>query len=374
MSLTDESLAALVRPEVVGLPKYHAGFPADAVRQRYGLNRVAKLNSNENPFGPSPGVAKALEALGTRLAEYPDADCTALRADLGRTLGVGPERITVGNGSENLIELVCRAFLRAGDRVVTLGPSFGLYDVYAHEARATLDKVHVTADMRFDVPAWLAALRAPAKMVLLPNPSNPVGCMLRSADFRVFLEQLTPGTILVVDEAYYEFARHPDYPDSLAELTARDLHWLVLRTFSKAYALAGLRVGYGIASSAGLVGMLDRVRTPFNVNVAAQVAARAALADPEHVRHAVDGIAAERERMRAALVAAGYVVGESWANFLFFDTGVDAEPIAAALMAEGVLVKAWREPGYQRFLRVSIGSRADNDAFLAAFRRVVGRH
>jgi histidinol-phosphate aminotransferase len=231
---------------------------------------------------------------------------------------------------------------------------------------ATVEKVPFNPQFEFDVETWRRALAKPVKIVAIANPSNPVGCRLDSDQFRALVESAPEDAFLLIDEAYYEFAQDAGYPNSLVELSRQHRPWLVLRTFSKAYGLAGLRVGYGIASSAGVVDALDRVRTPFNVNALAQIAAAAALADRDHVQRSVVGIRLEREYLRSQLQAAGYFVAPSHANFLFFDSGEPAATLAERLLAWGVIVKPWREQGYERFIRVTVGSRSDSVQFLAA--------
>ncbi len=366
------SITDLARPEVRQLPTYNAGLSSDAVRAQYGVKHVARLGSNENPAGPSPKVAQALADIARQSADYPDASATDLCAAIAGWTGAGPERIVVGNGSENLLEVLCQVFLSPGDRVVTLIPSFGLHEIYPRMMGATVEMVPVTGDMRFDLDAWCAALSRETKLVFLSNPSNPVGCMLDTAGFRRLVQACPQDAILVVDEAYVEYAIHsPGFPDALAELENTARPWIILRTFSKAWGLAGLRVGYGIASSAEFANLLHRVRTPFNVNLAAQQAALAALSDPAHMQAAVRRTLAAREVMAQALGDMGLFVAPAAANFLFVDVGRPNGPVAQGLLAQGVITKPWKEAGYERFIRVSIGSDADNAQFLAALRSVL---
>jgi histidinol-phosphate aminotransferase len=266
--------------------------------------------------------------------------------------------------------MLCQAFLEPGDRVVTLLPSFGLHEIYPRMMGARVQLLPVTPALEFDVDAWVAALtQGPApKLAMLSNPSNPVGCMLDSAAFRRIVQATPQETLLVIDEAYLEYALHtPRFPDALAELRAQNRPWIVLRTFSKAWGLAGLRVGYGIASDARLVQMLDRVRTPFNVNFAAQTAALAAWNDPVYMQQCVSKTVAQREWLASQLRGMGVVVAPSATNFLFLNLQRPNAPVAEALLARGVVVKPWKEVGYEGFIRVSIASAQDNALFLQAF-------
>ena len=360
----------IARVEARDLPAYNAGLSSDAVRQRYGVDTIARLGSNENPFGPSPAVRIALRDMAAAIGQYPDANSTALRTAIAARTGVEPADIVVGNGSENLLELLCLAFLSPGDRVVTLLPSFGLHEIFPRMMGAQVDMVPVTDSMEFDIEAWCAALGGgarPPRMAILSNPSNPVGCMLDADAFDRVVRAAPPETLLVIDEAYYEYARlTPGFPDALTRLRAQERPWIVLRTFSKAWGLAGLRVGYGLASHAELVRMLDRVRTPFNVNLAAQRAALAAWGDADHMEKAVQETVAQREILRMQLRDLGVAVAPSAANFLFVDLRRANGPVAEALLARGIIVKPWKEAGYEHFIRVSVGAAADNRLFVAA--------
>jgi len=365
------AIHTLARPEVPPLPPYNAGLSSEAVRARYGVTEIARLASNENPFGASPAVARALADLALHVGTYPDAQCTALRAAIAARTGVPAEAIAVGNGSEDILQMLCQAFLSPGDRVLTQRPAFGLHEIYPRMMGARVELLELTPALGFDVDAWCQALARGPKIAMLANPSNPVGCMFSAGDFAHLLDATPPQTLLVVDEAYYEYALHADgYPDVLALLRGRAMPWIVLRTFSKAWGLAGLRVGYGLASDAALVQLLDRVRTPFNVNQAAQAAALAAWGDEGFMQRGV----AETVRLRdvlaqrlAALPALPALrIAPSAANFLFIDIGRPNGPVNEALLARGLIVKPWKEPGFEHFIRVSVGTEADNERFVRA--------
>jgi histidinol-phosphate aminotransferase len=207
-------------------------------------------------------------------------------------------------------------------------------------------------------------------MLIVSNPSNPVGCAMNAGEMRRLLNAVSPGTLVLWDEAYFEYAADEDgYPDSLALLRESGLPWLLLRTFSKAYGLAALRVGYGVASAPELAGLMNRVRTPFNINQIAQQAAAVAFGDQAHVTSSVQDARTGREQMRAALVALGVRPARSRANFLFLDCGENAAELAVRMLEDGVIVKPWREAGYETCMRVSIGSTADNALFIESFKR-----
>ena len=363
------SVLALARPEVAPLPIYNAGLSSQAVRAHYRVDHIARLGSNENPYGPSPRAADALVNLAAQVLNYSDANSTDLREAIAARTGTTAAHVVVGNGSEAILQMLCLALLSPGDRVLTQRPAFGLHEIYPRMMGAQMELLELTPALDFDVDAWCAALARGPKMVMLANPSNPVGCMFDQAAFRRLLDATPVGTLLVVDEAYVEYARlAPGYPDVLSLLRAWGGAWIVLRTFSKAWGLAGLRVGYGIACDAALVQLLDRVRTPFGVNVAAQLAALAVLGDDAHMEHAVACTVRDREAMAAALRAMGLRVAPSAANFLFVDLGQPNGPANEALLARGVIVKPWKDVGFETFIRVSIGTPADNALFLDTLR------
>jgi histidinol-phosphate aminotransferase len=363
----------LLRREVADLPAYDPGADPDEVARTSGA-RVIKLSNNENPFGASPAVAAAVHQRLADTARYPDPTGKRLVTAIGRKLGVPAERIVLGNGSENILELLCQAVLNRGDLVVTQAPGFSLHDIFPRMMGARVDKVPVTDGFGCDAGAWEKALAAGPKLVFLANPCNPTGVMLTRAELAHIIAGTPESALLVLDEAYCEFARpDPAYPDGLAVLRHQERPWIVLRTFSKAYGLAGFRVGYGIASSPALVRALDRVRTPYNVNQLAQAAAVAALGDEGHLTDTVRRTGAEIARLAGRLRAAGLRTAPSAANFLFIDTGRDATEVVARLHSAGIIVKAWREPGYESFIRASLSTPGENDLFAARLLEICGR-
>jgi len=371
MSQVPLTFLDLCRPDIKSLPIYNAGISESAARAKYALARVTKLASNENPFGASPAALDALRHSGGQIYRYPDPECTALREEIHRRTGVPAARILFGNGSENIIELLCQALLAPGDRVVTLAPSFGLHEIFPLMMGATVDKVPVNGALQHDLAAWRDALSRPAKLVMFSSPSNPAGCVLSTAELQDIVDAAPPDAVLVVDEAYHEYAG--GQADALQVLGAQHRPWMVLRTLSKAYGLAALRIGYGMASDTDFVSILHRVRTPFNVNHAAQVAALAALKDTDHLQAVVSATLIERDRLLERLKSMdaecnyGLRLAASQANFLFMDTSRPSRGVAEAMMRRGVIVKPWLETGFDTFIRVTIGPSADNEHFIAAF-------
>jgi histidinol-phosphate aminotransferase len=270
----------LFRAEARRLPPYNSGVSIEFVRQKYGIEHVTRLGSNENRFGSNPNVVFALKVAAETPHVYPDPDCTELCEHVANTLGVARDNIIFGNGSEALIEALCHAVLSSGDRVVTVAPSFGLHEIFPLAMGASVDKVPMSAAFEFDVPLLTRAVSRKTKMLIFSNPANPVGSFLDAAGFERLLSACAADTLVVVDEAYIEYVDSPHFPKCLQILTDQRRPWLVLRTLSKAYGLAGLRVGYAIASDSQMVSVLKRVRSPFSVNASAQAAAAAAPSRP----------------------------------------------------------------------------------------------
>jgi len=367
LRMTASTFLDTLRPAIRTLPAYNSGLSAEYVRARYRVSEVAKLSSNENPWGASPRVHAALAEAIQDAALYPDPGSDVLRHLLAAKLGVAPDRLAFGNGSEDLISICAHSFLSPGEQIITILPSFGLHVIYAQSMGAEVRLVPSRPDYTIDVAGIIRALTPRTRMVMFSAPSNPLGTTITGDELEKLLRALADDTLLVFDEAYFEYAAvEASYPGFLQILDRSNRTWILLRTFSKAYGLAGLRVGYAIASDPSLIDVIDRARTPFNVNRFAQVAAAAALEEPEHVQKCVALTIAERERVRSALSAMGYPSSPSFANFLFFDAREDASALAEKLLARGVIVKPWREPGYKQHVRVSIGLPRSNDLFLSA--------
>lgn len=361
------SLRELARHGVPLLPSYNAGLSTKVVRERYGVTDIVRLASNESPFGACPAVSRALAYLAEGVSIYPDANCSELRVAIAARLGTAPSQVIVGNGSEAILQMICQVFLSPGDRVLVQRPAFGLHEIYPRMMGAEVEFVELTPTLEFDTAAWIAALARGPKIAMIANPSNPVGCMFQAGDFKQLLESTPDRTVLVIDEAYWEYARlTPGFPDVRELLRACRQPWIVLRTFSKAWGLAGLRVGYGFTSEPDLVGLLDRVRTPFNVNLAGQTAALAAWGDECFMEMATAETVSWRDEFAADLRTLGLRIAPSAANFLFVDLGRPNGQISEALLARGIIVKPWKDAGFETFVRISVGARTDNARCVAA--------
>jgi histidinol-phosphate aminotransferase len=357
----------LVPPWIQTLAPYPPGKPIEELEREYGIYGSIKLASNENPIGPSPKALAALRDALEQLHRYPDGSCYYLRRALGRKHGVSPEATLIGNGSNELIELIVRTFLRQGDEAVMADQAFVIYRmvVQAHGGKATCVPLR---NLTHDLEAIADAVTPATRLVFLANPNNPTGTIFFRDQWEEFLRAVPPEVVIVMDEAYAEFVDDPLYPDSLAGLRLpRPV--IVLRTFSKIYGLAGLRVGYGIAQPE-LVDMMNRVRAPFNVSTLAQVAAVAALDDDAHVARVRQINHEGMAYLREAFTRLGLDVVPSWANFVLVRVG-NAARIYEALLREGVIVRPVGFYGFPEHVRVTIGLPNENERVVAAMTRVL---
>jgi len=357
----------LIPDYIRGLPVYVPGRPIEDVERELKI-RAIKLASNENPLGPSP---KAVEAAQRALQEshrYPDGGTLRLREKLARIHGVSLDEIFIGLGSSEIIDLAARLTLGAGKTGLT---SEGSYAPFSIAIRASGAKL-VLAPMRdfvFDLPAIAAAVTPETRIAYLANPNNPTGTTFGSAEFSEFLERVPTDVLVVLDEAYIHFADRRDMLRSV-ELFRQRESLLIMRTFSKVYGLAGMRIGYGIAR-AGFVAAMNKLRTPFNVAGVSQAAALAALDDAEHVKRSIAANAAERSRLSAELVKLGLRAVPSQSSFIFVDIGPRATSLYDELLQEGVIVRPLGWMGFPNAIRISVGTREENDKLLAAMSRCV---
>jgi histidinol-phosphate aminotransferase len=360
-------MSRLVTPSIETLQPYVAGKPLEELARERGVTDAVKLASNENPLGPSPKVLAALQHALPEIHRYPDANAFELRQQLADFLGVGPDQVVFGNGSNEVIELVVRTFSAPGEHVVFAEPAFVVYRMAALAQGVDFTAVPLR-DFRHDLPALAAAITPKTRIVFIANPNNPTGTYVTRSEVEQFLVAVPKEVIVVLDEAYFEYATAADYPDGL-QLGPLHERLLVLRTFSKAYGLAGLRLGYAVGPSL-LCGYMERVRAPFNANSLAQVAARAALADRDHLQRAVELNQRERQRVSAALLALGLAPMQSEANFVCVDLKRPAAPIFDRLQDHGVITRV--AGPLSTALRISVGTVEENSRMLTALQRVLG--
>ena len=342
------------------LKSYQPGKPIEEVKRELKLSSVIKLASNENALGPSPKALAALkQAVGT-LHRYPESTCPIRRAKVAKKLRVDPSSLVFGNGSDELIVLALRAFVDPGDEVVVAQPTFLIYELQAKACGASVTTVPLK-NYRYDLAAMKAAVTPHTKLVFIANPDNPTGTYVTKRELGAFLRDLSSDTIVFLDEAYYEFVDAPDYPQTLSDVKDRPI--IVTRSFSKAYGLAGLRVGYGVAQPS-LIAAMEAVREPFNVNSLAQAAGAAALDDTAFLsrtrRLTQQGrryLTKELDRLRLRHIP-------SVTNFILIEMGPRASEIARALLSRGVIVREMSAWKLSQCLRVTIGTMAENRKFI----------
>ena len=353
------------RPVVRKLHAYTPGTSIEEAKRTTRRASMVKMASNENALGPSPKAVAALRNATGSLHRYPDATCAALRARLAKALRVDPSRLIVGNGSDELIVLALRAFVDPGEEVIVAQPTFLIYELQAKACGASVTVVPLK-DYRYNLAAMQAAVTRRTKLVFIANPDNPTGTYVTKQELERFLRGLPDETLVFLDEAYYEFVDASDYPQSLAYVAERPV--IVTRSFSKAYGLAGLRVGYGIAQ-APLIAAMQAVREPFNVNTLAQEAAVAALGDRAFLARTRRLVREGRTYLTKELDALGVRYVPSVTNFILVEVGARAAATARQLVARGIIVRemsAWKLPGC---LRVTMGTMAENRAFIRALKR-----
>lgn len=356
------------KPWIRALQPYPPGKPIEEVEREYGVSNSIKLASNENSLGPSPKAVAALRDAAATVHLYPDGDAYYLRRALAERLGVGADWFLFGNGSNELIELAVRSFVHEGDEAVIAEHAFVIYAM-AVQAQGGRTVVVPARDLGHDLDAMAAAVSSRTRMVFLANPNNPTGTMFRRRDWERFLSAVPPEVIVVMDEAYAEYVEDDEYPDSIASLAA-DRPILVLRTFSKIYGLAGLRIGYGVASPE-VLDVMNRLRAPFNVNLMAQRAALAALSDDEHLERTRRMNREGMTQLESGLTSMGIDFVPSSANFILMRVG-DVARVYEELLRRGVIVRPVGVYGLPDHIRVTIGTREENERFLRALREVRG--
>jgi histidinol-phosphate aminotransferase len=355
----------LVIPTIEQLAPYEAGKPLETLERELGITNAIKLASNENPLGPSPRAVEAVEHAMKEVHRYPDAAAWALREKLSTRLHVAMSEIIHGNGSSEVLELTLRTFVGPGQHVIFADPSFVMYRIICMAQGVSFTAVPLR-ELTHDLDAMAAAVTEKTRLMFIANPNNPTGTHVGRAALERLLRELPSEVVVVIDEAYSEYADASDYANAL-ELRGLRERLVVARTFSKIYGLAAQRVGYAVAP-AKMIDYMNRVRPPFNVGSLGQVAALAALDDDEHVQKSREMNRTERSRLKSALTQLGLSVAPSQANFVYVDCRREARPIYEALLRLGVIV---RPVPAATALRITVGLPEENDRLLAALTRVL---
>ena len=360
------ALEKLVNPHILGIKPYQPGKPVEELERELGVSGAIKVASNENPIGPSPKALAAMRDALDDMNRYPDGAAFSLRAKLAERYGVGHDQLVFGCGADEVLELLAKSFLAPGAEVVYAWPSFAMYPVIIQGMGATGVPVPLDEDLQHDLDAMAKAITPKTKMVIVCNPNNPTGTCFGRDAFESFVEKLPEDLILVVDEVYWDFARSDDFPDTLGCI-ARRPGTISVRSFSKLYGLAGLRIGFGI-SDPELADYLNRARHPFNVNRLAEVAALAALDDTEHVEQTLRRNREGADAISEALTALGLQVWPTDTNFILVKSDRPGTELYDALLRKGVIVRPLPGTGLDHHVRVTIGTPAENARLIDAMR------
>ncbi|MDD5613974.1 MAG: histidinol-phosphate transaminase [Candidatus Omnitrophica bacterium] len=350
----------LVKNSVKDVENYKPGKPISEVKRELGLSDVYKMASNENPLGSSPKALKALKRELKCLNRYPDSGCFYLKDKLSKILEVRPENLTIGNGSDELIALTLRAFLNHSEEVIVAKPTFLMYELYSRIEGARV-KVVPMKNFKYDLDAIRQAVTEKTKIIFIANPDNPCGTYVNRVEVERFLSCLPDNVIVFHDEAYYEFMDVEDYPQLISSINRRPL--IISRTFSKVYGLAGLRIGYGIASPK-ITEYLNKARDPFNVNSLAQAAALAALDDGGFVKKSLELNKRGREYLFAELQRLGLEFVKSWTNCIVVKIGRNAADLVNYFLKNGIIIRNMSAWGLGEYIRVTVGLEKENRKFI----------
>ncbi|MBF0241196.1 MAG: histidinol-phosphate transaminase [Desulfamplus sp.] len=357
-----------VLESIMSIKPYEPGKPIDELKREYGIKNIVKLASNENPVGPSPLAVKAIGEHLSTMNRYPDGSAFKLTDKLAEHFGVKHENIVIGNGSDDIIALLAHAFLGSGKEAIMPFPSFLMYEISVKTAGGTPVMVPLNG-LEIDLDALADAVTDRTAMIFLTNPNNPTGSHFTTSQFNDFMKKIPSDVMVIVDEAYIEFARDFNIFNSLAN-PLFDQRVISLRTFSKAYGLAGFRVGYGIMDKE-IAEVLHRIRQPFNVNSLAQVAAAAALDDDEFLQKGVKVMQEGVDYLSEELSKMGITTFPTQSNFFLLDVKRDATEVFKSLLKHGIITRSMKSYGFESYLRINAGLPEENRAFIEAFKQVI---
>jgi histidinol-phosphate aminotransferase len=357
------------KPGIETITPYQGGKPIEEVQRELGITDIIKLASNENPLGPSPLAQKAIQQAATQVHFYPDGNAYYLKQALACHLEVQPENLLLGNGSNEVLQLVGETYIAPGDEVIYSESAFVVYMLVAKTCSGKSVITPMRRGYEQDLAAMADAITDKTKVIFIANPNNPTGVMVTKAQVEQLMERVPEHVLVVFDEAYYEYVERPDYPQTLAYIhEGRNV--IVTRTFSKIYGLAGLRIGYGIAKPE-IIEVMNCVRQPFNCNLIAQVAALAALKDIEHVRRSRQVNADGKAQLYAALDEMKLEYVRTEGNFILIHLGRSGQSVTNALMRKGVIVRPVAGYGFPNSIRVTIGKPEENERFVKALATVL---
>jgi histidinol-phosphate aminotransferase len=361
-------MKSLIRQNIKNITPYVAGKPIEETKRQLGLKRVIKLASNENPLGASPLALKAIKKSLSGINRYPDSQSFYLKRKLARSLNLEPANVILGNGSDELIDIIVKTFVEDDEIIITADTTFLEYDIISRVNNRRVIKVPLKY-FKYDLETIKRKINFKTKLIFIANPNNPTGTYLSRKEIDGFIRSLPGNVVLVLDEAYDTFIDVADFPDSLKYVKSKNV--IVLKTFSKAFGLAGLRIGYALANS-DFVSCMERVRQPFNVNILAQAAAEAALDDRMFIKKTRRLVLDGKKYLYAELKKMGLAYLPSVANFILIDVGRDSPDVFKSMLKYGVIVRDMLQYGLNNFIRVTIGTKKENERFIRVIKKVLG--
>lgn len=365
---TLDPLSKMVPKNILKVKPYIPGKPINEVKRELGVSKVIKLASNENPFGPSPKVIQAIRDFAPNVHFYPDGGCYYLKKDLASHLGVNPENIIMGNGSDEIVSIITRVFIQKDDEAVMGDPSFLMYRIDTLLSQGKITPIPLK-EFKIDISKMIKAITPKTKIIFISNPNNPTGTITKREEIGRIIKQAPSDVLIVCDEAYHEYVDDPEYPDSLSWVR-EGKNIIVLRTFSKIHGLAGMRIGYGIARK-GIISILNRARPPFNVNSLAQVAARASLKDKEHILRSKKIAREGKKFLYQKLTELGVPFVPTQANFILIKVGEKTRDIILTLLKKGIIVRGMEAYNLPQYIRLTIGKQEENETFTQEFQKAL---
>ena len=357
----------LVRKNIMEVTPYIAGKPIEEIKRQLGLKEVIKLASNENPLGPSLKAVQAIKKGLQDINRYPDSRGFSLKRKLARVLNLEPSNLVLGNGSDELIDIIIKTFVEADEFIITADITFLEYEIIAQVNARRIVKVPLRY-FKYDLGSIKRKIDKKTKLIFIANPNNPTGTYLTKYEIEEFMSGLPDNVLLVMDEAYDTFIDVDDFPNSLKYIKNKNV--IVLKTFSKAYGLAGLRIGYAVASP-DFTSYMERVRQPFNVNLLAQLAAGAALDDKKFLSKTKKTILEGKSYLYESLKKLGIAYVPSVANFILIDVARDSLEVFKEMLKYGVIVRDMKQYGLKNFIRVTIGTKKENERFIRVLKKVL---
>ncbi len=368
MGKSSLSIENLISPSILRIRPYIPGKPIEEVKRELGLKKVIKLASNENPLGPSPKAIKAIKNYTSRVHIYPDAAGYYLRKTLSKKFKVDEDNIILGNGSDEIISIATRLFVRKGDQAIMGDPSFLMFKIDTQLSEGEAISVPLK-NFELNIPEMLKFITPRTKIIFIANPNNPTGTIIRKKDMEERFRFLPSNVLIISDEAYHEYVEDPDYPQNMKWIR-KGKNLMVLRTFSKIYGLAGLRIGYGIAKKE-IINILNRARPPFNVNSLAQVAALASLNDREHLDKSKKLIKEGKKFLYQILEKMRIPFVPTQANFILIKIGKKNKEVVSELLKRGIIVREMGSYNLPQYIRLTIGTREENEIFIRELKSTI---